>query len=537
MMGMFKRTPKSVLYISARGMLTISIENGTPVSLDAFISEVESEDPDSAGIPSVTEFEQWLIERKNHRVEVLVDSVDEQQHLEILPPLSLGDRHALIQRKLTQRFRDADFTTYKLKRIREDGKRKTSALLMALRGEEHFKPWLDLLVKHRIRVDSLTSPTLLTEPLVDTFRPGGSGLLVSLNPAGLRQTVVIDGRVRFSRLATLSTDEAPEIQSEITRTLQYLLMSQRINRDEIRGGEFEVWMIDTGFDQQIGIAQTLFIDQGATVTVRIVDPAQMGIPVLAGQTGLSLWLQVPGRRKVKDYRTLTLGRFARLAAMRRVLWSGSAATAVAGILGLLTVDSLIRTQLPDTSRQRALLTQYERIGNDLTEQLASYPVSAREMEATVLFANRARERTVLPWAVLRAVGNGMSDDPGIRIDRLHWTSDDEANGSQGAASPGLMNSAQASAQPEPDLTNITIQGAVDPTWPKERANDEVMAIASRIAGQCSCEPGEVKLPYDPSPTVGIAQDYVDNAVKWRPYKITLQAAADSPIRFHAESTP
>lgn len=530
-----KRSPRTVLYISARGMLTVHMSRGQPVSLDAFISEAEASDPDASGIPSVAEFEQWLIERRHHRFDVLIDSVDEQQHLETLPALSFGDRHALIKRKLIQRFRDTDFTTYKLKAIRENGKRRLSVLLLALRGEEHFKPWLDMLTRHRVRVDSLVSPTLLTEALVERIKPGGSGLLVSLNPAGLRQTVVIDGRVRFSRLAALLTDEADEIQAEVTRTLQYLLMSQRLSRSDIRENAFEVWMIDTGFDQQIGVSETLYIDQGASVTVRIVDPARLGISVLAGQTGLSLWLQMPGRLQIKDYRTRAISRFSRAAAVRKWLWGGSAATAVLGLAAVLSADWLIRTHLPDTSQQREQLAQYEQHGFDLNDVLDQYPVNADEMNATVKLAQRVRQRTVLPWNMLRAVGQAMPPDAGLRINHLGW---DPVDASDNAAQlfPAESSVAGQGTGSITDTTRITIAGSVDPTWMKQQANGAVSSLAERLGDICRCQAEQVQLPYDPSPAVGIAQDYMDRGVKWPPYRIVLLAGPDSPLR-HDGSSP
>lgn len=524
-----KRSPRTVLYISARGMLTVHMSHGQPVSLDAFISEAEASDPDSAGIPSVPEFEQWLIERRHHRFDVLIDSVDEQQHLESLPALSLGDRHALIKRKLVQRFRDTDFTTYKLKAVRENGKRRLSVLFMALRGEEHFKPWLDLLTRHRVRVDSLVSPTLLTEALVERIKPGGSGLLVSLNPAGLRQTVVIDGRVRFSRLAALLTDEAEEIQAEVTRTMQYLLMSQRLSRSDVQEKSFEVWMIDTGFDQQIGVPETLYIDQGASVTVRIVDPAHLGISVLAGQTGLSLWLQMPRRLQINDYRTHAISRFSRAAAVRKWLWGASAATAALGLVAVLSADWLIKTHLPDTTHQRELLAQYEQHGFELTDALDQYPVTADEMNATVQLAQQVRQRTVLPWRMLRAVGNVMPAQAGLRINYLGWApvaaSDDSAQLVSGDATEPGQGAGSLSG-----TTRITIAGSVDPTWMKQEANQTVSLLANRLSDACHCQAEEVQLPYDPSPAVGIAQDYMDKGVKWTPYRIVLLAGPDSPVR-------
>ncbi|MGB7306629.1 MAG: hypothetical protein WBD13_20340 [Burkholderiaceae bacterium] len=528
---MFDKSPKSVLYISARGLLAVEFDGNKPVSLEAFLSDDEARDGDLPRAPSTGQFEQWLVQRKHYRFEILVDSVGELQHTEIMPRLGWGDRKALLKRKTKQQFRDNEFTTVILKNEKIDGKPRLSALMMALRDENQLIPWFNLLLKYQARVDSLASPALLTERVVQMFRPGGSGLLVSLNPAGLRQTIVVGGRVKFSRLAMLKEDSSVEIQAEITRTLQYLLMSQRLSRDDIRDGSFEVWMIDTGFKDQIGLADSIVIDQGATITVRIVDPTQLNLPILAGQTGLSLWLQVPGRKAITDYRSARLSRFARVDRVRKRLWTLSSATAVMGMVAALGIGYAIDTYLPDTSAKKRLFAIHQREANELDLALSRFSVSVDEIRATVVNAIAIEGRSVSPWAMLRAVGNAVSDDPGIQIDRLAWDPDDLVDGAAGAApsdlSPLTTDSSSRSSGP---MTRISLNGTVDPSWSKERANNEVSAMAKRLQSQCACTEPRVQLPYDPSPSVAISHDYIGDAARRPSFEIVVLSPPGSPVR-------
>ena len=151
----------------------------------------------------------------------------QEQHADEVPRVAGRDRRALIRRRIEQRFREAEFSiATPLSATATTGRRAARpqatvpVLLSALRGSVALNPWLPALREAERQIVSMVSPALMAPRVTKRIRPHDSGLLATLGPDGLRQTVIVGGRLRFSRIATaLDGATAETVRDELLRTL------------------------------------------------------------------------------------------------------------------------------------------------------------------------------------------------------------------------------------------------------------------------------------------------------------------------------
>jgi len=169
---------------------------------------------------------------------VIADLADEDFHVEHLPLLRGAERREVLSRRLRQRFPDADLAmTISLGRIRGD-RREERVMLGAFTGRQPGHAVLAALRQEDLPVTAIHSAAQLAPAMLVKMRMAEPRVLVvAIGAAGLRQTYVEDGRLRFSRLSGLSSraseseDSAAQLHHETARMHQYLLASGVVQPD------------------------------------------------------------------------------------------------------------------------------------------------------------------------------------------------------------------------------------------------------------------------------------------------------------------
>lgn len=161
---------------------------------------------------------------------VLVDIVEEDFHQENVPFVRGGDRRALMARKLAQRYRDTSLSLTLSLGYEKTQRRDERVLFSSFTNNAPFQPWLNALREQEAVIAGVYSVALLAPQLAARLRAKSDSLLVvTLQPAGLRQSYIEHGRIRFSRLGPLEPEEASDanriadaFDRETTRVYQYL---------------------------------------------------------------------------------------------------------------------------------------------------------------------------------------------------------------------------------------------------------------------------------------------------------------------------
>ena len=161
---------------------------------------------------------------------VLVDVVEEAFQGDVIPFVRGKDRAALLTRRLAQRFRDTTLSLSASLGYERTQRREERVLLCAFTNIEFFEPWLAALVAAKVSVSGVYSPALLSPAMAQAL-PGAAKtiIIVSVQEAGLRQTFVENGKLRFSRLSPLNAEDLGDSErlsvalgTETGRVYQYL---------------------------------------------------------------------------------------------------------------------------------------------------------------------------------------------------------------------------------------------------------------------------------------------------------------------------
>jgi hypothetical protein len=502
------------------------------------------------------EFAAWLRRHPDARFDLLVDVQDEEQHLERLPRVRARDLRLLVKRRIEQRYREAEFSLVTpLAPVRgrwslparpqpsPDGTQPM--LLSAIRGGDALAPWLPMLRGAERAIVSMVSPALLGALAAQRIARGADGLLVSLAPGGLRQTLVIGGRLRFSRLAASIDGSDPQaVQAELARTLQYLQMSQALPNGALAAGGFAVWLLPHGFAEVPRLVSGVEVDGGRRAPVTVHPLARFGVRALAGEgaadTGaLALWLDPSLRRPLgAGYAHAGLRRFETLAGWRRALWAAGGVAATGAAVALVGAELVAAGSTDDPRRlvpSASVAAEIER----LQREIAAHPLTGAEIEATVLGAEALARRTVDAPALLRAIGEAMPADDALRLTRISWSrvpaggaGGEDLAGGQVATPAAGVGIAVPAAVPVPTavagttpaagaeaaapgaamrpaavaafLTPVEVQirGTVDAGRPKTQANALVERLAAALALGCGCEASVQRWPYERGPEAG-----------------------------------
>src|SRR5687767_9855691 len=147
----------------------------------------------------VTAFREHLRGRRGALFAVVADLAGEDFHEEQIPWLRGGDRDAVVQRRLAQRYRDTRLAAaLSLGPAATPQRRNERLLLASFTNTQQFAPWLDALEEAGVKLAGVYSVPLLARALAGRLGVRGTrALVVSANRAGLRRCFVVIGKLRF----------------------------------------------------------------------------------------------------------------------------------------------------------------------------------------------------------------------------------------------------------------------------------------------------------------------------------------------------
>ncbi|HKO88632.1 MAG TPA: hypothetical protein VJU83_08960 [Burkholderiales bacterium] len=218
-----------LLYISAARATLYAWQQGSLVERARF-----SHDEEGLGA-----FASELDQESDAIFHVLVDIVEEDFQVDVIPFVRGKDRDALLVRRRTQRYRDASLSMTASLGYERSQRRDERVLLSAFTNIELLEPWLALLMESEAAVSGIYSPGLLAPGMAHALGlKQARVIIVSVHEAGIRQTYLENGKLRFSRLSPLSAEDISDRQrldialgSETGRIYQYLRATNALEID------------------------------------------------------------------------------------------------------------------------------------------------------------------------------------------------------------------------------------------------------------------------------------------------------------------
>jgi hypothetical protein len=375
----------------------------------------------------VSAFRQHLRGREGALFALVADLAGEDFHEEHVPFLRGSDREAVVQRRLAQRYRDTRLAAaLSLGAVAGPQRRNERLLLASFTNTQQFAPWLDALEEAGARLAGVYSVPLLAPALAARLGARAQrALVVSVNRAGLRQSFIEDGRLRFARLER-TVEMAPQAlaaftRSETVRLVQYLTTLRALPRD---GAPLPALVVappgERAVFEQVLAAET-------RVVFQIVDAERARAAVKLrqwpeGAGAEALYLHLAARKPPRQ-------QFASSSDRRRYfVWRLQRAAVGAGALGLAACTLFaggLWLEARDV-RARAETQKLEARGDAerYARITASFPVTettTENLRATVLEFRRIAEQSPSPEAAFVHLSRVLARFPQMEIDGLNWS--------------------------------------------------------------------------------------------------------------------
>jgi len=379
-------------------------------------------DVDEAGIDS---FRSFLTRHRGALFYVIADLAGEDFHEDKIPFLRGAERRAVVDRRLAQRYRDTRLAAAISLGIVRDERRNERLLLASFTNAQQFAPWLDALADAGIKLAGVYSVPMLAPALAARLGARQERcIVVSVNRAGLRQSFIENGKLRFARLAP-TVNLAPEslalfVRSETARLAQYLGTLRAIPKD---GTPLKVFVI-TPRGERARFEQALTSDEW-------LEFVTIELPEALGRAGLrsrpedgfaeTLYLHLAARKPPKD-------QFAKLEERRGYLvWQLQRAVTTAGVAGLAACALYAGAIWVDILRVRDATYAQQRESREAAERYAritrAFPVTQTttdNLKATVNEFRKIATRTASPEGALVHLSSVLEQFPEIELDNLHW---------------------------------------------------------------------------------------------------------------------
>ena len=173
-------------------------------------------------------FEEHVRGLRHAPTHVITDLAEEDFRVDTIPHLGSGDRDAVLNRKISQIFRN---TTYRhaIAQGREtEGRRDDRVVYTAITNGEVLRPWIEVLERLEVPLEGIHSSAVFSGRLLAELKfTFPHTLLVTFTPGdALRQTYFRGKEIKFSRLTPVDLEEGETlgemVSSEVSRTWQYL---------------------------------------------------------------------------------------------------------------------------------------------------------------------------------------------------------------------------------------------------------------------------------------------------------------------------
>ncbi len=172
---------------------------------------------------------------------ILVDQSEETFWGGVMPVMRGAAKTAWIERMSAQSGSESPYRWSELQGKSRSQPDKIRVLGYTLGRPEGLTPWLDALQSCNARIRGVYSPVMMTPTALTLLKikplksEDDIGVLVTPHAEGLRQSVLVAGRVRFSRLAlhpfTTSAEWFETVYSETARLREYLIGSGLLKSD------------------------------------------------------------------------------------------------------------------------------------------------------------------------------------------------------------------------------------------------------------------------------------------------------------------
>ncbi|MGA8006884.1 MAG: hypothetical protein WCA17_12360 [Burkholderiales bacterium] len=447
------------------------------------------------------EFREYLRGKKRALFYLVADLAGEDFHEDQIPYLRGGDRQAVIERRLAQRYRDTRLAAA-LSLGYVTGERRNERLLLAsFTNTQQFTPWLDALTESGTKLAGVFSVPLAAPALAARLGArGGRCFVITTDRAGLRQCFIEDGKLRFARLERIA-DMAPEdlaafVRSETIRLGQYLTTLRALPRE---GPPVQV-MVVAPAGHKATFERVLASDARFVFHIFDLDEAARAAktsPTPAEALAERLFLHLTVKQTPKE-------QFARREDRRGyVLWQLQRGIVLAGAAGLAACALYAGAQWVDVISTRGQAASEQREANFAAERYrritATFPVTQTttdNLKATVVEFRKIADATAWPEPAFVHLSKALDEFPQIELESLIWRVGPPGGSNSGASRSGAAASAGLLADKESEELEIGGRVATTRGSDYRAITAEVQRFAQALSSGSPYQVANMQLPFD-----------------------------------------
>lgn len=376
------------------------------------------------------DFERYIKGLRSVPTHLITDLAEEDFRLDTIPHLGAGDREAVLNRKLSQLFRNTPYRLALAQGRETEGRRDDRVVYTAITNGDVLRPWVDVLERLEVPVEGihssavfsgrLLSELLLVFPhtLLVTFTPGNS----------VRQTYFRDKEIKFSRLTPIDLEEGDTLggllAEEVGRTWQYLDSLRYFSPED----RLEVCLLIHAKDRAAVEPVLRDYDQ---IQYRLLDSeqvaAKLGLtpaPISSSAEGIlaQLFLRRPGDN---HFASPELRRFAVLRTARHTIGAVAGAILASGLAyaGWNLAYALQNREQDLLTARQVQVTNQE--FDAITRSMPSEGVGGQAMRDTVAFYSGWLKEYPTITSLLLPVSIVLDNFPKIRLTQVVWQAADD----------------------------------------------------------------------------------------------------------------
>ena len=375
-----------------------------------------------------TAFRQYLSRHKKATIEVVVDAVEEEYQLEVLPHVTGSARREMLIRKLTQFSRNSVYKAAWFMHQETTARKEDAYVLLSLATPHFLHHWMAILQSEQALLAGVYALPMLSQLMVREIKIVPPQLLICERlSAGLRQTYLQDGRLRFSRLTpidNLQTSQLVNCYVAEVEKIHLYLRSQRLINDAFM---FQVML--SSIDAEHHAVMEKLEQQGFNCriasrqdTLKKLDLKQSDVTLYPQLHYLQLLNEVGIKANLaptemtKDYRLkhLTNKMYMIAAVIAMIGLCISASLFVQGVNKNEQINHL--TNLTNLLQKQHTL---------LISHLPASPIAGADMKTVVTTAQMLNEQS--PISMMQVISMALKDTPEVKISRIRWVQSNEEN--------------------------------------------------------------------------------------------------------------
>lgn len=378
------------------------------------------------------DFKLFLEKNPNVAIYMLVDALEEDYRLETLPHTFGDARKQLIDRKLNQIYRGTEYRTAHFINREKDKRKDDRFLLAALNNPDFFKEWL-------IVIDAVQAPLvgvyllpMVSQIIVRRNKIMSPHIILSerLN-SGLRQSYLHNGRLRMSRLATVTPDMENRLGffylMETEKTRLYLMSQRFVTR------ETPIQLVLPALDQDAAMSVGRNIEQEHGISASTIDLGKFAIshgvdPRLLVINPELLHMQLLAKGHVPDnLAPASASKYHQVHFIRQSI-NGAAAVVMLGGLSLagynLQEAAASKEKLSQATQSRQ---QQDILYANAAKDFPDTPIPAADLKNISDLYEAIKANIKSPERMMQIISKSVDEVPEIQINRLRWALSSDIN--------------------------------------------------------------------------------------------------------------